>query len=650
MENLFTIVSKILDYHCLYNGYRYKVKNRSELKRILIVEASQPVKIFQTGSKKTSVMSQPLFWVATFVYGAILAIGFFNPIAGLAGLAVIALLSIIKILFKNFALIAGMILLGVICTVIPFLLIVYIPLLIIFFVMRLGYFLEHWQVVLAGLFIYFLPAYLLSVGGGVFVVIPMVLLPIIINYFYRKHDYTVGKILELLSEAPVLIISIILPFLKLGAIIGDAPIASTVGNSPIDSHGVAPDAIAAKPISVPHMSYSSNSDIVSDINHLPIDSATPVVTYNHFNPNFNPDSFFNKLSNSHQLFNQSGHENISSFGGSIKIGFGYQQIELVKDGFHLNILDSNAHQIGTIESSMLKNGLLDVKDTHGIKIGEVQLAQDDSSIIFKDTHNMVIATVDNPIQGSGSLDADFIQATIGKTQLVLDNLAVEQHEIEVYPPTQSEIPVLSSWEVVQGKISLALLNVLAINKEKSIKTDGSRVIDVRPLESQLDIGSKSENISESLIEDDKYKSNFKPYRPITFAKYIEQHCSNNFKKHEKIFLTDRFYKLDAPEWSTIKETYGVDKEDIGFIASTALLFKGSNGFIITKDDVIHAREIGGEPISYHVTQIAGIKKGGFSDANHLDNDNLFVVSFNGISGIKPIFKELNELFVQYRQS
>lgn len=76
----------------------------------------------------------------------------------------------------------------------------------------------------------------------------------------------------------------------------------------------------------------------------------------------------------------------------------------------------------------------------------------------------------------------------------------------------------------------------------------------------------------------------------------------------KNLLSKRFDEIDDADWNMICESYKISKDDIAFIASTALVYKGSNGFLITKNDVIYARETWLEPVSYHVSQIAGIKK------------------------------------------
>ncbi|MFW1812972.1 hypothetical protein ACG9HX_16970, partial [Acinetobacter ursingii] len=88
------------------------------------------------------------------------------------------------------------------------------------------------------------------------------------------YDYTVGKILELFSEAPILIISILLPFLKLGFSVGDAPVAVESHVIP-DGHTMPTEALAAKPIT-PAMTPLVNNVPVG-IEHVALDPVTPVV-------------------------------------------------------------------------------------------------------------------------------------------------------------------------------------------------------------------------------------------------------------------------------------------------------------------------------------------------------------------------------------
>ena len=211
--------------------------------------------------KKEKLINDPIFFSAVFFYTFVMVVGFFNPEYGLFGLFCVALISIFKILIKNFKIIAGMIILGLVCIIMPFLLIIYIPLIIYFLLVRLSYFIENWQVVLVGLLIYFFPIFILIKGMNfesilILLFIPIVLFPIVINYFYKKYDYTLLKILELFSEAPILIISIVLPFTKLNFSTGDVHATPTeaISAKPIgDVHATPTEAISAKPISTSNL-------------------------------------------------------------------------------------------------------------------------------------------------------------------------------------------------------------------------------------------------------------------------------------------------------------------------------------------------------------------------------------------------------------
>ncbi|MDO7435081.1 hypothetical protein Q5X65_18275 [Acinetobacter baumannii] len=586
------------------------------------INAVEPVSLI---IQKPPLINSPVFLSAVIFYTSIMGVGFLvEPLYGLIGLFLIALISIFKILFKNLALIVGMILLGVVCTAIPFLLIIYIPILIFFFIARLGYFFEHWRVVLVGLVVYFLPVFILVQGMKsqsflIFLIIPTILFPIAIHYFYKNYDYTVGKILELFSEAPILIISILLPFLKLGFSVGDAPVAVESHVIP-DGHTVPTEALAAKPMSPVAIPVN---DVPVGIEHVAIDPVTPVIVPSHINPNFNLDSFYQTLSQSHHLFGQAGSENIMSIGDKVQIGVGSDHIALVKDGFHVNVLNSEGHQIGTIENNLSGYGALEIKDTHGMKMGEIEFSQEKNAIVFKDAHNVVMASVDQSIQSD--LSQSFLQAELDKTQAALDQLGNEQ-----IPVDQVEHA---------NKISLAMLSILAVAKErKSIDTAQAVV---------KDIGTTTVEYNDQLRESST--SIFRPLHSITFAKYIEEYCSREFRRHKKIFLSKRFDEIDDADWNMICESYKISKDDVAFIASTALIYKGSNGFLITKNDVIHARISGHEPVSYHLSQIAGIKKGGLTNSkNQLDRNKIFIINFDE-SGMKPIFKELHELLVQYRE-
>ena len=529
--------------------------------------------------KKEKLINDPIFFSAVFFYTFVMVVGFFNPEYGLFGLFCVALISIFKILIKNFKIIAGMIILGLVCIIMPFLLIIYIPLIIYFLLVRLSYFIENWQVVLVGLLIYFFPIFILIKGMNfesilILLFIPIVLFPIVINYFYKKYDYTLLKILELFSEAPILIISIILPFTKLNF-------------STSDVHATPTEAISAKPIS------------------------TSNLLVNHNNSDFNLSIFNNTLFNSDQIFVDNNHENINKFGDKISFGIGSDKIIIEKGGLSSKIIDTNGNQLGLIEDDNSNDGILVVKDKIGNKVAEIELLKEDNKVIFKDIDNKVIASIDHP-NNLSSLK-EFMKTDVDK---------IEENSNDMKVIHQSEE---STWELYQEGIGNTLILVTQKIKNTSKSNENTLIVNGMPL------------------------SNWKPYNPITFSKYIEKNCSNKIRSNDHFFFPNRFNEISDDEWEKISEKYKVLKDDIAFIASSALVYKGSNGFLITKNDVIFARELGGRSVRHHISKIAGIKKSSFPDLEtRLDNNKIFIISFNEM-WMKPVFKELNELFINYRK-
>lgn len=446
---------------------------------------------------KESLFNSSIFLSAVIFYTIIMALGgFLEPVYGLAGLCLIAVISILKILFKNFLLIVGMIVFGLVCTAVPFLLVIYIPILIFFFFARLGYFVEHWRLVLTGLIVYFLPVFILlqamkSPSILIFLIAPTILFPLAIHYFYKNYDYTVGKILELFSEAPILIVSILLPFLKLGLSVGDVPVAMNSHAIP-DGYPLQPEALTVKPVATPV------TEVTMNLGQVAIDPVTPVILSNNINPNFNLDSFYQTLSHSHQLFDQTGNESIMSFGDKVQIGLGADHIVLIKEGFHVNVLNSEGHQIGTIENNLSNLGTLEIKNSYGVKMGEIEFSQDQNTIMFKDVDNFVVASVDQSIQSD--LSKSFIQAELDKSQAALNQLEKGQTPID-----QLEKEQISENQIdYANNISFAILSILAMaKKEKNIDT------------AQLEIDG--ENSRPILLKDSENEYNiFK--REVTFFK------------------------------------------------------------------------------------------------------------------------------------
>ena len=561
--------------------------------------------------KKEKLINDPIFFSAVFFYTFVMVVGFFNPEYGLFGLFCVALISIFKILIKNFTIIAGMIILGLVCIIMPFLLIIYIPLIIYFLLVRLSYFIENWQVVLVGLLIYFFPIFILIKGMNfepilILLFIPIVLFPIVINYFYKKYDYTLLKILELFSEAPILIISIILPFTKLNFSTSDVHATPTeaISAKPIgDVHATPTEAISAKPIGDVHATPTEA------INAKPISTSNLLV--NHNNSDFNLSIFNNTLFNSDQIFVDNNHENINKFGDKISFGIGSDKIIIEKGGLSSKIIDTNGNQLGLIEDDNSNDGILVVKDKIGNKVAEIELLKEDNKVIFKDIDNKVIASIDHP-NNLSSLK-EFMKTDVDK---------IEENSNDMKVIHQSEE---STWELYQEGIGNTLILVTQKIKNTSKSNENTLIVNGMPL------------------------SNWKPYNPITFSKYIEKNCSNKIRSNDHFFFPNRFNEISDDEWEKISEKYKVLKDDIAFIASSALVYKGSNGFLITKNDVIFARELGGRSVRHHISKIAGIKKSSFPDLEtRLDNNKIFIINFNEM-WMKPVFKELNELFINYRK-
>ena len=577
--------------------------------------------------KKEKLINDPIFFSAVFFYTFVMVVGFFNPEYGLFGLFCVALISIFKILIKNFTIIAGMIILGLVCIIMPFLLIIYIPLIIYFLLVRLSYFIENWQVVLVGLLIYFFPIFILIKGMNfepilILLFIPIVLFPIVINYFYKKYDYTLLKILELFSEAPILIISIILPFTKLNFSTSDVHATPTeaISAKPIgDVHATPTEAISAKPIGDVHATPTEaiSAKPIGDVHATPTEaiSAKPISTsnllVNHNNSDFNLSIFNNTLFNSDQIFVDNNHENINKFGDKISFGIGSDKIIIEKGGLSSKIIDTNGNQLGLIEDDNSNDGILVVKDKIGNKVAEIELLKEDNKVIFKDIDNKVIASIDHP-NNLSSLK-EFMKTDVDK---------IEENSNDMKVIHQSEE---STWELYQEGIGNTLILVTQKIKNTSKSNENTLIVNGMPL------------------------SNWKPYNPITFSKYIEKNCSNKIRSNDHFFFPNRFNEISDDEWEKISEKYKVLKDDIAFIASSALVYKGSNGFLITKNDVIFARELGGRSVRHHISKIAGIKKSSFPDLEtRLDNNKIFIINFNEM-WMKPVFKELNELFINYRK-
>ena len=83
-------------------------------------------------------VQQNLFWVAVGIYSLLLLVGSVQPIIGIVGLLLLAVAALFKVIIRNFQVIGILLLLGIAAMAIPFLLIIYIPVLLYFFIKALA--------------------------------------------------------------------------------------------------------------------------------------------------------------------------------------------------------------------------------------------------------------------------------------------------------------------------------------------------------------------------------------------------------------------------------------------------------------------------------------------------------------------------------
>ena len=73
---------------------------------------------------------QNLFWIAVGIYSLLLLVGSVQPMIGIIGLLLLGVAALFKVIIRNFEVIAILLLLGIAAMAIPFLLIIYIPVLL----------------------------------------------------------------------------------------------------------------------------------------------------------------------------------------------------------------------------------------------------------------------------------------------------------------------------------------------------------------------------------------------------------------------------------------------------------------------------------------------------------------------------------------
>ncbi|MFI8575337.1 hypothetical protein ACIGEL_06450 [Rossellomorea aquimaris] len=165
--------------------------------------------------------------VAVYLFPLVIFLGYLHPVIFGIGILVFFLVTSFKLL-KSMLL--WMIVLGVISIVLPFLAPVIFIIMIILFIMRIGYVVKNWRPFVSGICLYGIAgiliarsAYLstysfLSIGtmieGAVVSAIAFVGLRLLLRWLYQFHYSSYGA-LGIMGSVPVIIIAFVLPFLKL---------------------------------------------------------------------------------------------------------------------------------------------------------------------------------------------------------------------------------------------------------------------------------------------------------------------------------------------------------------------------------------------------------------------------------------------------
>jgi hypothetical protein len=218
-----------------------------------------PISQEQAINPKNVEINWPLHFLIIGLYGCVCLVSFTVPWIGLGVVLLVMLVASLKVILPNLAFIV----LFAVLMAIPVVNIIAGIFLIIFFFRRIGFVIKNFSAVSLGFVVYAIPLYgqkiildenfyihPLSNGPVFMVVIAMVLFHFGLSSLYKK-GYTTGKALEVMSIVPLVLLSLVLPFVKLGDFLGHLGHSSVdpVGNigapvSSVDvfgSHGVITD-------------------------------------------------------------------------------------------------------------------------------------------------------------------------------------------------------------------------------------------------------------------------------------------------------------------------------------------------------------------------------------------------------------------------
>ena len=602
-------------------------------------------------------VQQTLFWVAVGVYSLLLLIGSVQPIIGIIGLLLLGVAALFKVIIRNFQVIGILLLLGIAATAVPFLLIIYIPVLLYFFIKRLGYLFQHFGLVMAGLFIYFFPIGLMVNGASestpaIGVIIPIALFPIILKSFVDNRGYTVQKALEIMSEAPILIISIVLPFLKLN--IG-ADFAEGVGSG----EAVAGEAAAAAKPMPNDVAFMKESPIYKGAFGTEVSVSEPVATTAMLTANsaITVNGFFQQLQNSQQIQYEDGTSSaINNNLNQIRIGdSSLENLYIQNDGASLKITDSQGDTVGFIK----QNGAsLKVTDVNHFNMGSI--TPDQNGFNITDSFGKSVASIS---ESSTSLDAFTTESIIDiDAQLdSINNTNITPVEVDALTSEQnsSQLPNDTGINIAQGELAADTLdneaNEEVINRHQllavallSLIANKNRISNTS--DKRINV-SKRINASKDMIKAQMQAGRSQQYGDDSFYAYIQKNASDDFKNNERVYTHDKIKdnaKFSPESMKAIEDKFELSNEKILLIFDDAFIFTGTNGMVLTEDH-IYLRAMLWETQSFLIDEVTSLNTQGIFSNEAKFNNGRLSYRFQE-QPLRVAYKELIQLFKDYKNS
>lgn len=605
-----------------------------------------PIDASETVLKATQ---QSMFWVAVCIYSLLLLVGSVQPMIGIIGLLLLGVAALFKVIIRNFQVIGILLLLGIAAMAIPFLLIIYIPVLLYFFIKRLGYLFQHFGLVVAGLFIYFFPIGIMVNGMvetslAIGLLIPVVLFPLILKSFVDNRGYTVQKALEIMSEAPILIISIVLPFLKLN--IG-ADFAEGGGSG----EAVAGEAAAAARPMPNDVAFMKESPIYKGAFGPEVSVSEPVATTAMLTANstITVNGFFQQLQNSQQIQYEDGTSSaINNNLNQIRIGdSSFDSINIQKDGSDLKITDNQGETIGFIE----QNGAhLKVIDVNHFKMGSI--ISDQNGLNITDSFGKSVASIsENPT----AIDA-FTVESIADIDVQLDSMNdANVNPVEVDAPISEQN---SSQLLNEAGVDLVEAEAIdTIGNEDDGNIDRHQLLTVALLSlisnknRTSKISDNKTDLSKKTVKVQVYPDSPSLYRDDSFYAYIEKHASDDFKNNDRVYTHDKI--RDSAAFSselvkTVEEKFGLSSANILLIFNDAFVFEGTNGMVLTENH-IHLRAMLYETQSFSIDEVASLNTHGILNNEAKLSNGQLSYRFQE-KALRVAYKELIQLFKDYKNS